>query len=53
MDMIRLQADNPEAVTELARTAAEIWREYYISIITMDQIEYMIGKYQSVPAVLD
>lgn len=53
MDIIRLQADNSEAITELARTAAEIWQEYYISIITMDQIEYMIGKYQSVPAVLD
>jgi diamine N-acetyltransferase len=53
MDMIRLQADNPEAVTELARTAADIWREYYISIITMDQIDYMIGKYQSAQAVQD
>jgi diamine N-acetyltransferase len=53
MDMVRLQADNPEAITELARTAADIWREYYISIITMDQIDYMIAKYQSVAAVLD
>lgn len=53
MDIIHLQTDNSEAITELARTAAEIWQEYYISIITMDQIDYMIGKYQSVPAVLD
>ncbi len=53
MDIIRLQADKPEAITELARTAADIWREYYISIITMDQIDYMIGKFQSAPAVQD
>lgn len=53
MDIIRLQADKPEAVAELARSAAEIWREYYISIITMDQIDYMIGKFQSAQAVQD
>lgn len=53
MDIIRLQAGKPEAIAELARMAADIWREYYISIITMDQIEYMIGKYQSAQAVQD
>ncbi|MCC3373734.1 GNAT family N-acetyltransferase [Cohnella sp. REN36] len=40
-------------IAEVARLAAEIWREYYVSIITIEQIEYMIGKYQSVPAITD
>lgn len=31
--------------------AAEIWREYYVSIITAEQIDYMLGKFQSVPAI--
>lgn len=53
MDMIRLQADKPEDLAELAGMAEDIWREYYVSIITLDQIDYMIEKYQSVPAVQD
>jgi ribosomal protein S18 acetylase RimI-like enzyme len=38
---------------EVARLAAEIWREYYVSIITIEQVDYMIGKFQSVPAITD
>ncbi|OMF19725.1 GNAT family N-acetyltransferase [Paenibacillus sp. FSL H8-0548] len=42
-----------EEIAEVARLAAEIWREYYVSIITIEQIEYMIGKYQTIPAIKD
>ncbi|CAM3482912.1 GNAT family N-acetyltransferase [Marinicrinis lubricantis] len=42
-----------EEIAELARLAAEIWREYYVSIITMEQIDYMIEKFQSVSAMTD
>lgn len=42
-----------EEIAEVARLAAEIWREYYVSIITIEQIDYMIGKYQAVPAITD
>lgn len=42
-----------EETAEVARLAAEIWREYYVSIITIEQIEYMIGKFQSVSAIKD
>jgi ribosomal protein S18 acetylase RimI-like enzyme len=42
-----------EEIAELARLAAEIWREYYVSIITIEQIDYMIGKFQSVQAITD
>lgn len=40
-------------IAEVARLATEIWREYYVSIITIEQIDYMIGKYQAVPAITD
>ncbi|MCR2808071.1 GNAT family N-acetyltransferase [Paenibacillus soyae] len=40
-----------EEIMELARMAAEIWREYYVSIISKEQIEYMIGQYQSGSAI--
>ncbi|REE81277.1 ribosomal protein S18 acetylase RimI-like enzyme [Paenibacillus taihuensis] len=42
-----------EEIAELAAFAAEIWREYYVSIITMEQIDYMIGKFQSIQAMTD
>lgn len=45
------QVSTAEETAEVARLAAEIWREYYVSIITIEQIDYMIGKFQSVPAI--
>ncbi|MBW7452986.1 GNAT family N-acetyltransferase [Paenibacillus sepulcri] len=42
-----------EEIAEVARLAAIIWREYYVSIITIEQIDYMIEKFQSVPAITD
>ncbi|CAM4228121.1 ribosomal protein S18 acetylase RimI-like enzyme [Paenibacillus endophyticus] len=42
-----------EEIAVVAQLAAAIWREYYVSIITMEQIEYMIGKYQSISAITD
>ncbi|UJF35677.1 GNAT family N-acetyltransferase [Paenibacillus hexagrammi] len=37
----------------MARLAAEIWREYYVSVITIEQIDYMISKFQSDLAITD
>lgn len=37
-----------ESIEQLAR---EIWREHYSKIISMDQIEYMLKKYQSKEAI--
>ncbi|SFJ42064.1 Acetyltransferase (GNAT) family protein [Paenibacillus sp. UNC496MF] len=42
-----------EEIAETVRLGARIWREYYVSIITMEQIEYMLGKFQSVPAITE
>ncbi|WP_139997291.1 GNAT family N-acetyltransferase [Paenibacillus paridis] len=47
------QINTTEEMAEVAQLAAEIWREYYVSIITIEQIEYMIGKFQSVSAIAD
>ncbi|WJH36010.1 GNAT family N-acetyltransferase [Paenibacillus sp. CC-CFT747] len=47
------QVKTAEEIAEVARVAAEIWCDYYVSIITIEQIEYMIGKYQSVPAITE
>ncbi|GLX70570.1 hypothetical protein MU1_49160 [Paenibacillus glycanilyticus] len=33
--------------------AGQIWREYYVSIITLEQINYMVDKFQSIPAIID
>lgn len=38
-------------IEEVARLAADIWHEYYITLITREQIAYMVDKYQSVPAI--
>jgi len=38
-------------VEVVARMAKIIWREHYIPIIGDDQVDYMLGKYQSVKAI--
>ncbi|WYP26405.1 GNAT family N-acetyltransferase [Alkalihalobacillus sp. FSL W8-0930] len=35
----------------LAEQAVGIWNEHYIGIITKEQVDYMIGKFQSAEAV--
>lgn len=51
MNLIFSQVNSDDEITELARMATEIWREYYVSIITIEQIEYMIEQFQSVSAM--
>jgi Acetyltransferases len=36
-----------------AQLASEIWREHYIGIITAEQVDYMLDKFQSVHAIAD
>ncbi|GET26427.1 GNAT family N-acetyltransferase [Prolixibacter sp. NT017] len=42
---------NPHSIELVARLAEEIWNEHYVPIIGQEQVDYMIGKYQSVPAI--
>ncbi|MEK3837034.1 GNAT family N-acetyltransferase [Paenibacillus sp. FSL R7-0128] len=53
MELRFSQVNTAEETAEVARLAAEIWHEHYVSIITVAQIDYMIGKFQSVPAITD
>jgi ribosomal protein S18 acetylase RimI-like enzyme len=53
MDLYLKQAKTQEDAASLARLASAIWTEYYAAIITTEQIDYMLGKFQSEAAILD
>ena len=40
-----------EDIRSLAQLAEGIWNEYFIDIITQEQIDYMVEKFQSVKAI--
>jgi len=40
-----------EDIAEIARLAREIWQEHYRPIIGQDQVDYMLGKFQSIDAI--
>lgn len=42
-----------EQLTTLETLASTIWNEYFITIISQEQINYMLDKFQSKPAMLD
>lgn len=38
-------------IETLATAANEVWHEYFRSILALEQIDYMVKKFQSVPAL--
>ena len=42
---------HPALLADTARLAGEIWREYFPGIISPEQVEYMVDKFQSLPAM--
>lgn len=50
MFQIKICSTNDE-IQELAKLAKEIWNSYFPSIISQAQIDYMVEKYQSLPAL--
>ena len=40
-----------EDIRALAALATEIWHEYFTAIISKEQIDYMVEKFQSYPAL--
>ncbi|GAA4810642.1 GNAT family N-acetyltransferase [Litoribaculum gwangyangense] len=46
-----IPAKNQKDYLMIERLADIIWREHYISIISLEQIEYMLEKYNSVKAI--
>lgn len=43
--------ETEEQVRILAELASEIWHEYFVSIISKEQIDYMVEKFQSYRAL--
>ncbi|MCL2145136.1 MAG: GNAT family N-acetyltransferase [Endomicrobia bacterium] len=46
-----IPVENQELILLTEKIAFEIWREHYASIITSEQIEYMLEKFQSAEAI--
>ncbi|RAP75716.1 GNAT family N-acetyltransferase [Paenibacillus montanisoli] len=53
MRLLFPQVNTADEISEVAQLAAVIWRDYYVSIISSEQIEYMINKFQSISAITD
>jgi Acetyltransferases len=53
MELAFRKVESEEQIESLARLASEIWNEYFVGIIAVEQIEYMLGKFQSVEALTD
>jgi diamine N-acetyltransferase len=53
MNLIFPLVSTSEEIAELSRLASVIWQEYYVSIITLEQIDYMVQKYQSESAITE
>ncbi|WP_336757922.1 GNAT family N-acetyltransferase [Paenibacillus sp. USHLN196] len=53
MNLLFPLVSTSEEIAELSRLASVIWQEYYVSIITLEQIDYMVQKYQSESAITE
>ncbi len=49
MELIKVKTK--EQIEETSRLAYEIWNEHYISIISQEQIDYMVQKFQSAEVI--
>lgn len=49
VDFVRVRT--PQQLTELAAVAAEVWHQHFSSILSPEQIDYMVDKFQSEPAM--
>lgn len=49
--MIIRTCDYDQDIQELAACAKDIWNEFFVSIISQEQINYMVDKFQSYPAL--
>ncbi|MBB6672143.1 GNAT family N-acetyltransferase [Cohnella nanjingensis] len=53
MEMRFPKVETKEEIAIVAQLASAIWHEYFVSIISHEQIDYMIEKFQSVQAITD
>lgn len=49
LDFIPVQTD--EEIDQLAKIADEIWHEYWPGTLSYTQVDYMVDKFQSIPAL--
>ena len=49
--MIKFKKVEIEEIETLAQLASKIWHEYWTVILTPEQIDYMVGKFQSETAI--
>lgn len=47
------KAETEKDIEQIATAAAEIWEEHYITIISREQIDYMVERFQSKEAITD
>ena len=46
-----LKVTDPGDIASVARLASEIWNKHFVPIIGQQQVDYMLAKFQSAPAV--
>lgn len=51
MEFLKVELENEELVTLLSKIATEIVKKYYDPLLGAEQNDYMIEKFQSVPAI--
>ena len=51
--MLLKPVQTAEDIAELAKLADTVWHEYFPCILSDEQIDYMVEKFQSVPALTD
>lgn len=49
--MLIFQEVKPEEIKQLAELASQIWHEYWTCILSPEQIDYMVDKFQSETAI--
>ncbi len=47
-----VKAESEKELRQLAELANEIWHEFFPGIITVGQVDYMVEKFQSYPAMV-
>ncbi|SFR83854.1 GNAT family N-acetyltransferase [Anaeromicropila populeti] len=53
MDIIFKPVILEDEINKLAEIANEVWHEFFVCILSKEQIDYMVEKFQSVAAITD
>ena len=51
MNMLAFKEVREQNIDVLADLASEIWHEYWVDILSPEQIDYMVEKFQSSSAI--